>query len=155
MEDPEVWQWIWVGTAVVLTVGEMASPGSFFLLPFAIGAFVAAILAVLDAPIGIEWLAFVAVSLASLAALRPIARRLDRGETVDGIGAKRLIGEPASVIEAIPGSGDLGLVRVDREEWRAQTVEGTPLPVGTPVRIVEVRGTRVIVHPTQSPELEH
>ena len=79
----------------------------------------------------------------------------DQGEPVDGIGAKRLIGEPASVIEAIPGGGELGLVRVDREEWRAQTVEGTPLAVGTPVRIVEVRGTRVLVHPNPSPQLEH
>ena len=125
MEDPSFWQWVWLGTAVIFAVGEMANPGSFFLLPFAIGAAVAAVLAVLDVAISIEWVAFILVSLAFLFGLRPVARRLDRDESVDGIGARRLIGEQGSVIEAIPGAGDLGMVRVHREEWRAETVEGT------------------------------
>lgn len=154
MEEPSFWQWVWLGTAVLFAVGEMMNPGSFFLLPFAIGAGVAAVLAVLDVDISIEWVAFIVVSIGFLLGLRPVARRLDRDEPVQGIGARRLIGEQGSVIEAIP-AGDLGSVRVHREEWRAETIEGTPLDVGTPVRVVEVRGTRVIVHPVMSPELEN
>ena len=155
MEDPSFWQWVWLGTAVLFAVGEMTNPGSFFLLPFAIGAAVAAVLAVLDVAISIEWIVFIVVSIGFLLGLRPVARRLDRDEPVQGIGARRLIGEQGSVIEAIPAGGELGLVRVHREEWRAETVEGTPLDAGTPVRVVEVRGTRVIVHPVLSPELEN
>lgn len=154
MEDPEAWQWIWLGAAVLFAVGEMVNPGSFFLAPFAIGAAVAAVLAVFDAPLAATWIAFIAVSVGSALALRPLARRLDQDEPVEGIGARRLIGEQGRVIEAIPGDGDLGLVRINREEWRAETVEKSGLEAGTPVRVVEVRGTRVIVHPVPSPELE-
>src|SRR5665811_1940166 len=71
VEDPSFWQWVWLGTAVVFAVGEMMNPGSFFLLPFAIGAAVAAILAVLDVNTSIEWVAFIAVSIVFLFGLRP------------------------------------------------------------------------------------
>lgn len=154
MDDPSLWQWVWLGTSVLFAVGEMANPGSFFLLPFAIGAAVAAVLSILGVSVAIGWAAFVILSIGSLLALRPLAQRLDRDEPIEGIGAKRLIGEQGSVIEAIGTEGDLGLVRINREEWRAETVEGTSLDAGTPVRIVEVRGTRVVVHPVPSPELE-
>ena len=152
--DPEVWQWVWLGLAVIFALGEMVNPGSFFLMPFAIGAGAAALLSAFDAPVGVGWIAFVVVSIASLFALRPLARRLDEDEPVEGIGAKRLIGEHGTVIETIPAGGELGLVRINREEWRANSVEGAVVEAGTPVRVVEVRGTSVIVHPVASPELE-
>lgn len=147
MDSPEVWRWIWLGAAVLFGVGEMASAGSFFLLPFALGALVASILALLGVAVGLEWLAFVLVSLASFIALRPIARRLDRDEPTEGIGAKRLIGELAHVLQDIPGGlHELGVVRIHREEWRAESVDGTPVPAGSTVRVVDLRGTRVVVH---------
>ncbi|MGH9215052.1 MAG: NfeD family protein, partial [Acidimicrobiales bacterium] len=45
----------------------------------------------------------------------------------------------------IPPGGDVGLVRVDREEWRAQSTDGSAIPIGTAVRVADVQGTRVIV----------
>jgi membrane protein implicated in regulation of membrane protease activity len=148
MESPELWRWIWLLAAVVFGVGEMASPGTFFMLPFAVGAAVASLLAFLDLGLGVQWAAFLVVSLVILAALRPIARRLDRNEPTEGIGAKRLIGQPAHVLEDIPGgSHELGLVRIHREEWRAESVDGAPVASGATVRVVDVRGTRVVVHP--------
>ena len=147
MESPEIWRWIWLAAAVVFGLGEMATVGSFFLLPFALGALVAAVLAFAGVGLGLEWLAFIVVSVGSLLALRPIARRLDRNEPTDGIGAKRLIGQPALVLEDIrSGIHELGLVRVHREEWRAESVDGSAIPAGSTVRVVDVRGTRVVVH---------
>jgi membrane protein implicated in regulation of membrane protease activity len=148
MESPELWRWIWLLAAVVFGVGEMASPGTFFMLPFAIGAAVASMLAFLGVGLAWEWVAFIGVSLVILAVLRPIARRLDRDEPTEGIGAKRLIGQPAFVLSDIPGGPhELGLVRIHREEWRAESVDGTPVASGATVRVVDVRGTRVVVHP--------
>lgn len=146
MEEPETWRWIWLATAVTFTVGEIAIAGSFFLAPFAVGAAVACLLAFFDVALVGQWLAFVLISAGSFAALRPLSRRLDQGEPTDGIGSKRLIGQTGTVLEEVPaGLHEIGMVRVHREEWRAETVDGGPAAVGTTVQVVEQRGTRLVV----------
>jgi len=148
MDEPEQWRWIWLAAAVLFGMGEMATPGAFFLAPFGVGAAVAAILAFADVSVAVEWGAFVAISLVAFAALRPLARRLDRDHGSDGVGSRRLIGRDAIVLEAI-GEVEPGLVRVDREEWRADTADRSPIPEGTHVRVTDVQGTRVIVTPSK------
>lgn len=148
--EPESWRWIWLAAAAVFALGELAAPGTFFLLPFAIGAAVATVLAFAGVPVAAEIAVFIIVSLVALAGFRALARRLDRTEPTDGIGSKRLIGQPAKVIEAIDGANDLGTVRIDREEWRAESGDGAAIPVGTPVKVVEIRGTRVVVFPAEA-----
>ena len=151
MDTPEFWRWVWLTAAFVFTVGEMATAGSFFLLPFGIGAGLACVLAFLGVDLGLEWLAFVLGSGASFAVLYPIGRRLDRDQPQDGIGAKRMIGEQGVVLQGIPGGpSELGLVRVGREEWRAQSVDGSPVPEGATVKVVEITGTRLVVWPVGS-----
>jgi membrane protein implicated in regulation of membrane protease activity len=145
MDSPEDWRWVWIIATAVFAIGEMTSPGSFFMLPFAIGALVATVLAFLEVDIVIEWLVFVGVSLAVLVALRPLAHRLNRSVDDTGIGSRRLLGHSAVVLRDIPAGGDVGLVRVDREEWRAQSTDGSAIPIGTAVRVADVQGTRVIV----------
>ncbi|HEY8546006.1 MAG TPA: NfeD family protein [Acidimicrobiales bacterium] len=147
MNSPEGWRWVWLIAAAFFTIGEMATPGSFFLFPFAVGALAAAALAFGDVGLSGEWIAFVAVSIAALAGLRPLARRLDLEGDGHGVGARRLIGQNATVLDAIPGRGELGLVRVHREEWRAESFDGSPIPSGAVVRVAEIEGTRVIVLP--------
>jgi len=145
MDSPEDWRWVWIIVTAVFAIGELTSPGSFFMLPFAIGALVATVLAFLDVDVVIQWLVFVGVSLAVLAALRPLAHRLNRSVDDTGIGSRRLLGHAAVVLRDIPAGGDVGLVRVDREEWRAQSTDGSAIPTGTAVRVADVQGTRVIV----------
>lgn len=145
--EPSTWQWIWLVAMVVFGVGEMAAAGSFFLAPFALGAAVASLLAFLDVPLGVEWAAFLVVSIVSFLAMRPLARRLDRDDRSAGIGANRLLGQAAHVTEAI-GNGHLpGMVRLGGERWRAESADGSQIAVGTPVVITDIRGTRVVVTP--------
>ena len=81
--------------------------------------------------------------------MRPLARRLDLGGPSDGIGSRRLIGQGGTVLEPIPaGEHELGLVRVHREEWRAESVDGRAVDAGGAVKVVEQRGTRLVVTPT-------
>lgn len=148
MDEPEQWRWIWLAAAVAFGIGEMATPGAFFLAPFGIGAVVASALAFADVPIAGEWAAFVGISVAALVGLRPLARRLDRHGGSEGIGSRRLIGRQGTVLTAIP-AGELGVVRVNREEWRAESSDRSPIPAGTTVRVTEVEGTRVIVTPNE------
>lgn len=152
MESPEVWRWVWLIAAGAFIVGEMSSPGSFFLLPFGVGAAVAAALAFADVSVTLQWVAFLGVTVATLAGLRPLARRLDRDEPVAGIGSRRLIGEPAIVLQEIPaGPAELGMIRVHREEWRAESADGSAIAAGTQVKVVEMKGTRAVVWPVTRP----
>jgi membrane protein implicated in regulation of membrane protease activity len=126
----------------------MASAGAFFLLPFAVGGAVAAVLAFAGVPVAFEWLAFVGVSVAGVVATRPLARRLDFDSPSEGIGARRWIGQTATVIEAIPtGIQETGLVRLGREQWRAESLEGLAIDPGTVVKVVDLTGTRLVVWP--------
>ena len=77
------WVW-WMIAAGVFAVGEIATLG-FFLGPIAIAAVTAAIVALAGAGLAVQWIVFIAVSLASLLVLRPIAKRHLRtpGEAAD------------------------------------------------------------------------
>lgn len=148
MDDPDIWIWIWLVFSVALGIGEILAAGSFFLGPFAVGGLAAFLTAIFGGSLVVQWVIFLVVSLGSFAALRPLARRLDASMPSEGIGANYLIGAQARVLDPIPHHG-LGLVQVDRQEWRAESLDGARLDTGTLVRVVEVRGTRVVVVPVE------
>src|SRR3954468_18032156 len=66
---------IWALLAVALAVGELLTPGLFFLGPVALAATAAGVAAALGAGAAVALLIFIGGSLASLGILRPIARR--------------------------------------------------------------------------------
>ena len=143
--DAETLRWIWLVAGVLLLAGEM-STGTFFMLPFALGAFAAAVLAFLGIGIAGQLVVCLVVSAVAFAAFRPIAKKLDQTGQTEGIGALRLVNESGVVLADIPAD-DAGMVRIGREEWRAVSESGQPIAEGTAVRIVDVEGTRVIVTP--------
>lgn len=150
--EAETWKWIWLAAAAVFIIGEMATPGAFFLLPFGIGAGVATAAGFMEVALGIQWAIFVAVSGVTFMALRPIAKRMDSATTDHGIGVKRLVGGTAVVTQKISGGG--GMIKFEAEEWRAVSTDGSVIPEGTSVRIVEIRGTRAAVARIDSAEGE-
>jgi membrane protein implicated in regulation of membrane protease activity len=155
-DSPEVWRWIWLVAAAVFAGGEIFIAGTFFLLSFAVGAAAAAIAAFLGAHLIVQWVLFVGGSAAALLVLRPISRRLDRDQGGRGIGATRWEGRTAKVLQKIPaGLHETGLVRVDREEWRAESGDGREIPADAVVRVTAVRGTRLIVEPTTHARWPH
>lgn len=149
MEGDDLAKVLWVIAAVLLAGAEIVLPG-FILLPFAIGAGGAAIAAFAGAAVGWQVAIFVATSLVAFLALRPLAKRLNDIDDPQGVGANRLLGERGVVLDRL-GPDDPGLVRIDREQWRAESRDGHVLEVGARVQVVEVRGTRVIVVAEPSP----
>ncbi len=152
VSSPETWRWIWLLAAVAFTIGEIAVAGTFFLLPFAAGALAAAVAALAGVSVGLEWLAFVVVSALSSAVLWPLGRRLDQRHPMHAVGATRWVGRQAYVLRDIPGGpGATGLIRLDREEWRAESLIGAPIPAGSTVLVSRVDGTRLVVVPLEEP----
>ena len=153
ISSPEFWRWIWVVIAVAAIVGEMSMAGSFFLAPFAIGAAAAAMAAFLGAPVALEWAVFLIASFGTFAAFRPLVRRLDARTPASGVGANRWAGRQGFVIADIPGpSGETGMIRLDREEWRAESLTGHPIRAGSTVLVSRVDGTRLVVIPIDEPD---
>jgi len=143
--DTETWRWIWIGAALFLGLAEIVTAG-FFMLPFAVGAVIAAALAFMDVAPSIQMIVFIATSLIALILLQRFVRLGDKAQ--HPVGANRFIDRTAVVLEAIDRTAGTGRVRMDSEEWRA-TTQGDDIAAGTEVRIIEVRGTRLVVEPTE------
>lgn len=150
-DSPETWRWIWVVAALAFTAGEMFSPGSFFSLPFGVGAAVAAFLAFLGVPVALTFLVFLVVSGLAFGAFWKLGRKMERrDEQQEGVGATRWVGQQARVTEEIEAGG-LGTVRIDREEWRAEALTGERIRTGSTVMVTRVSGLRLVVVAVDEP----
>lgn len=143
----DLWQWIWTILAVAAAIAEIFTAG-FFLLPIAIGAAGAAVLAWVGVSPIAQWLVFFGVSAIAFAYLRRFAQHQD--EDLPRVGANRWADARGIVIaDVVPDTGS-GMVRVDGEEWRATSDAGS-IPAGTRVAVLEVRGSKMVVRPIEGP----
>ncbi len=142
MDDIELFRWIWVGAVVFLGVAEMVTAG-FFMLPFAVGAAAAALLAWLNVAVWAQFIVFIVVSIAALFGLQRFVRREDEEQPT--VGANRYVDKRATVVEEIDRVSGRGRVRMETEDWRATTDGDETIPAGVEVRVVDVRGTRLVV----------
>ena len=135
---------VWVLVAIGLGVGEVLTPGLFFLGPVALAAVAAAVVSVLGAGSSFSLLVFIIGSLASLAILRPIARRHVRLPALSRTGTDALVGRKAVVTRRVDGHG--GRVRIGGEEWSARTyLDGQVLEEGTSVDVIQIEGATALV----------
>src|SRR5918992_1156424 len=127
---------IWLIVAVVFGVGEIATL-SFFLAPFAGGALVAAVVSGAGAPTAISWIVFLVISVALLAALRPVALRHRKQAPSLRTGTAALVGHMATVVERV--TADEGCVRLGGEIWTARAFdEDQVFEPGTRVQVLEI-----------------
>jgi membrane protein implicated in regulation of membrane protease activity len=136
---------IWAIVAAGLAVGEILTPGLFFLGPVAIAAVIAAALAVLGLGAVLQLLAFVVASVASVAVLRPLARSHLHVPPMLRTGTAALVGSKALVLERVDVNG--GRVRIGGEEWSARSfMEDQVLEPGARVDVVKIEGATALVY---------
>lgn len=134
---------IWMIIAAIFIIGEIFTAG-FFLLWFGIGAAAAGILAMLDFGAGWQWVTFVVVTGLLFVVSRRFAERITKKQP-PGIGADRFIGMKGVVLEEVDNTKNTGRVRIEKEEWRADSDTGEVIPVDTKVEVVRLVGTHLIV----------
>jgi membrane protein implicated in regulation of membrane protease activity len=135
---------IWVLLAVALAVGEVLTPGLFFLGPVALAAGAAALAALLGAGGLAALLVFIVCSVASLLVLRPIARRHVRLPALSRTGTDALVGRKGVVTRRIDEHG--GRVRIGGEEWSARAyLDGQVLAEGQTVDVIQIDGATALV----------
>ncbi len=136
---------LWLIAACALGVGEMLTLG-FFLAPFAAGALLAAVVALLGAGAAVAWAVFLVASIAALLVIRPIARSHRRTPPRLRTGTNALIGKPAIVLERIANHEGAGCVKIEGEVWTARAYdEDEVYDVGHRVEVVEIRGATALV----------
>ena len=135
--------WIWIVIAAFFAISEIFTAG-FFLLWFGIGAAIAGILALLGVDVVWQWVAFVVVSGILFAVSRRFAERFTKKQP-PGIGADRFIGKVGMVLEEINNIENKGRVRIDKEEWRADSDTGKVIPIGKRVKVTKLDGTHLVV----------
>jgi membrane protein implicated in regulation of membrane protease activity len=121
--------------------------GGFYLLPFAVGASLAAVLSLLGVGALLAALVFVAVSAIVVMALRPVAHRHRRLPPPIRTGAAALVGRTAMVLERIANDEGVGCVRIDGGEvWTARSFDDDEvIEAGQKVHVVEIRGATALV----------
>ncbi len=138
--------WIlWLVAAALLGIGEMHS-GGLYLLPFAVGAALAAVVTLLGGGALIGGVLFLATSVVVVGGLRPVARRHRRQAPSIRTGAAALVGHRAMVLERIVNDEGVGCVKIDNGEvWTARSYGDDVIEAGERVEVVEIKGATALV----------
>jgi membrane protein implicated in regulation of membrane protease activity len=136
---------LWALLAVALAIGEIFTPGLFFLGPVALAALAAMVAAALGASIWVETIVFGVGAFASVALLRPIARKHLSMPRAIRTGTAALEGARAVVLQRVDGMG--GRVRIGGEEWSARSYMADDVfEEGTQVEVAQIEGATALVY---------
>jgi membrane protein implicated in regulation of membrane protease activity len=136
---------IWAILAVLLAIGEIFTPGMFFLGPIALAALAAGVVALAGVGAALQLVVFIAGSIASVLLLRPLARRHLHMPAALRTGTAALEGTKALVIQRVDANG--GRVRIGGEEWSARSfMEDGVYEPGERVEVVKIEGATALVY---------
>lgn len=136
---------IWAIVSVLLAVGEIFTPGLFFLGPIALAALAATIVAALGGGLLFQIIVFGVGAFAAVGLLRPIARKHLTMPHAIRTGAAALEGAKAIVLQHVDDRG--GRVKIGGEEWSARSyMPDEEFDVGTEVEVVQIQGATALVY---------
>ena len=138
----------WAVAVIAFVILELATVGLASIW-FALGALCALIAALLGAPVWLQVVWFVIVSVATLLLTRPLAKKYINSKTM-ATNADRVIGGKAVVKERIDELAGTGAVLADGKMWTARTADGSVAEPGDIVTVLEIRGVRLIVTPERT-----
>ena len=139
---------VWLVAMIVLLVIEGVVPGLISIW-FALGALAALISALLHAPLWLQIVWFLAVSIVALALTRPLAKKYINSKT-QPTNADMLIGKECVVRESIDNVLGAGAVSVDGKVWTARTEsDDMKAPEGSRAAVVRIEGVKLIVKPIE------
>ena len=140
---------MWLVLLVVFLLVEAATVGVVSAW-FAVGALAAMVTALLQGPVWLQTVLFVAVSTGLLLALRPLVKKyLSPNLTATNVDS--VVGSTGIVTAAIDNVSAVGQVKLGAMEWTARSTSGQPIPVGTLVKVDKIEGVKAYVTPAEIP----
>lgn len=135
---------VWLIAMAVFLIVEGIIPGLVSIW-FAVGALAALLAAMVGAPLWLQLVWFVLVSIAALALTRPLAKKYVNGR-VTPTNADRILGKECVVRETIDNLRGTGTVAVDGKVWTARMLnEDETAREGEIVIARRIDGVKLIV----------
>ena len=135
---------VWLVVMIVLLVVEGLVPGLVSIW-FALGALAALIAAMLKAPLWLQVVWFLVISVVSLYFTRPLAKKYVNART-QPTNADMLVGKDCVVTEAIDNILGQGAVTVGGKVWTARSDrEDGKAAVGQVMTVLRIEGVKLIV----------
>ena len=140
---------IWLGLMVLFLIVEAATV-TMVSLWFAGGALAALAVSVLGGGFLLQMVAFLAVSTALLALLRPMARKHFTPKLTK-TNVDSVIGMEGYVTVDIDNVAATGKCKLGAMEWTARSVTGQKISTGTLVKVEKIEGVKAFVVPVNVP----
>ena len=138
----------WLVLLIIAIVVEVLTMG-LTTIWFAGGALVAILATLLHAPIWLQVILFMAVSLLLLFFTRPVAVKYFNKDRVK-TNVESMVGRQAVVTSEIDNLQGIGQVTLSGQEWSARSMDDTlRIPAGSVVDSVSVSGVKLIVKPDE------
>ncbi len=126
---------VWLIVSIGLLLLELTS-GDFYVICFAFGAVASIVGAAIGLPLWAQVLIWAVCSVLCLYFVRPsLVRRLHGKENERKSNVDALVGRQGIVIDTI-AAGGFGYVKIDGDEWRSVSSDGSEIPVGTNVTVI-------------------
>ena len=139
---------IWLILLVGFLAVEAACPIHLVSIWFAVGALIATVVSLLNGPVWLQIVLFLAVSGGLLALLWPMVRKyLNPDLTRTNVDS--IIGSEGYITTAVDNVAATGQVKLGSMEWTARSTSGDPIPAGALVKVDRVEGVKVFVTPVK------
>lgn len=138
---------IWFGAMLLFLILEASTVGVVSIW-FAAGSLCAMIASICGAQLWLQIALFGVVSLALLAALRPLTKKCLKPKLVK-TNVDAVIGSIGRVIEPIHNDLSQGRVKIANLEWSARSSSGEPIDTDTMIQVDRIEGVKVYVSKAQ------
>ncbi|MEE1029302.1 MAG: NfeD family protein [Agathobacter sp.] len=146
--DTGVYILIWLILTIVFVIAELATVGLVSIW-FAAGSLITLIAAALGAPLPVQIILFLAISIALLLATRPFAKKFINSRT-QATNVDSVIGEKARVTERVSNLDLTGKAVVRGQEWTVRTDNDNEIiDQGELIEVLRVSGVKLIVRKAQ------
>ncbi len=136
---------IWLIIAILLFIIEIFTP-TFLASCLAIGCVTAGLFALLGFGMKTQLLLFSIGTLVGYFGIRPfLLKYAHKSSGQPKTNADALVGKTGRVIVEINNLINQGRITVDGEDWKAKSEINVIIPVGTPVEIIRINSTILIV----------
>ena len=135
--------YVWVVLMIAFALVELLTP-QLVSVWFAIGSLGALAAAALNAPLWLQIVIFILISVIMIFVTRPLYKKFIKSKLVP-TNSDRLIGETAVVTEAIDNLTSKGTVKVCGQVWSAKSENGETIPAETHVTVLRIEGVKLVV----------